>query len=101
MRRKIAKARELLPRVTVSKELLKTIAKICIDFNVDGHRADIIIETVARTNAAFEGRTRVTIDDIIEAAEMALPHRMRRQPFEEAEFSSDLLRALVKGEEGA
>lgn len=99
LRKKVEKAQSLLDKVTMPLELLKTIAKICIDFNVDGHRADIIIEAVSRTIAAFEGRTRVTIDDIIEAAELALPHRMRRQPFEEAEFSSDLLRTMVKGEQ--
>jgi len=43
-----------------------------------GHRADIMIERAARTNAAYEGRERVIEDDIIEAAELVLPHRMRK-----------------------
>jgi Mg-chelatase subunit ChlI len=97
LRVKIVKAKQLLPRVTTTRENLRTIAEICIAFNVDGHRADIMIERTARTNAAYEGRERITNDDIIEAAEMVLPHRMRKKPFEEEEFSAEQLRAVVDG----
>lgn len=97
LRVKIVKAKQLLPRVTTTRENLRTIAEICIAFNVDGHRADIMIERAARTNAAYEGRERITNDDIIEAAEMVLPHRMRKKPFEEEEFSAEQLRAVVDG----
>ncbi len=96
LRHRIEMAKKLLPKVTTPDEMMEIIAKICIDFNVDGHRADIIIERAARTNAALEGHTETTIDDVIIASEMALPHRMRKQPFEEEEFSSDMLRRLVK-----
>jgi len=97
LRSRILKAMQLLPRVTTTRDNLRTIAEICIVFNVDGHRADIMIERTARTNAAYEGRERITNDDIIEAAEMVLPHRMRKKPFEEEEFSVDQLRAVVDG----
>jgi len=92
---KIIKARRRMPRVRTPDNILKVIAKICTDFNVDGHRADMIIERVARTIAALEGRNSVIAEDVIEAAELALPHRMRRKPFEEEEFSVDLLRTMV------
>jgi magnesium chelatase subunit I len=97
LRSKIVKAMQMLPRVTTTRDNLRTIAEICIAFNVDGHRADIMIERAARTNAAYEGRERITNDDIIEASEMVLPHRMRKKPFEEEEFSVDQLRAVVDG----
>ncbi|MBN1134561.1 MAG: AAA family ATPase [Methanosarcinaceae archaeon] len=97
LRLKIVKANQLLSRVTTTRENLRTIAEICIAFNVDGHRADIMIERTARTNAAYEGRERITNDDIIEAAEMVLPHRMRKKPFEEEDFSAEQLRAVVDG----
>ncbi|MCK5661382.1 MAG: AAA family ATPase, partial [Methanosarcinales archaeon] len=93
---KIERAQQLLPTVTTSQDIIRTIAKICLEFNVDGHRADIMIERTARTNAAYEGRSTVTNDDIIEAAEMVLPHRMRKRPFEDEEFSVDQLRKIVK-----
>ena len=97
LRMRILKGMSVLPRVTTTRDNLRTIAEICIAFNVDGHRADIMIERAARTNAAYEGRERITNDDIIEAAEMVLPHRMRKKPFEEEEFSVDQLRAVVEG----
>ncbi|WP_233084089.1 ATP-binding protein [Methanococcoides orientis] len=97
LRTKIIKAKQLLGRITTTRENLRTIAQICVAFNVDGHRADIMIERTARTNAAYENRERITNDDIIEAAEMVLPHRMRKKPFEEEEFSAEQLRAVVNG----
>jgi len=96
IKERIESARKILPSVVTPPNILQLIAKICVAFNVDGHRADIIIERAARSNAAYEGRRETTIDDVILAAEMALPHRMRKQPFEEEVFSSDLLRQVVK-----
>lgn len=92
----IVKARQIMPNVITPDSVLAIITKIGIDFNIDGHRGDIIIERTARTNAAFEGRTESTPDDVILAAEMALPHRMRKQPFEEESFSAEMLRRLVR-----
>jgi len=83
LRQKIANATLLLPKVQLNDQMLDLITQICIDFAVDGHRADITMYKTACTIAAFNGRTEVTDDDIKEAAELVLPHRRRRQPFEE------------------
>jgi magnesium chelatase subunit I len=92
----IIEGRKRLPNASTQDSVLAIITRIGIDFNIDGHRGDIIIERTARTNAAFEGRTDTNPDDVILAAEMALPHRMRKQPFEEEEFSAEMLRRLVR-----
>ncbi len=97
LKARIMKAQQLLPAVTSTRENLRTIAKICVAFNVDGHRADMMIERTARTNAAYDGREQITNEDIIESAEMVLPHRMRKKPFEEEEFSVEQLKAVVNG----
>ncbi|MCK4718935.1 MAG: magnesium chelatase, partial [Thermoplasmata archaeon] len=99
VRETISSSRELLGQVTTPTRMLELISRICIDFNIDGHRGDIIIERTARTNAALEGRTEVATEDIIAAAELALPHRMRKQPFEEDDFNASLLHKLVRGYE--
>jgi len=83
LRRRIMAASELLPHVVLSNDMLDLITQICTDFGVDGHRADITIHKTACTIAAFKGRTRIMEEDVIEAAELALPHRRRRQPFDE------------------
>ncbi|HEQ79327.1 MAG TPA: magnesium chelatase [Euryarchaeota archaeon] len=96
MRRRIEQARELLPRVKTPPSVQATISRLCIDFNVDGHRADIIIERAAETNAALRLEKEASLEDVIEASQMALPHRMRKKPFEEMEFSVGMLKRLVE-----
>jgi Mg-chelatase subunit ChlI len=54
---------------------------------VDGHRADLVILKTAQANAARYGRTCITDEDILMAAELALPHRLKRTPFQQAEIS--------------
>ncbi len=77
---RILEANALYARVTVEKNMLYEIAHYCLDVGVDGHRGDIIILKTAKTLAAYEGRTQVCARDIQTAAELALPHRLRRQP---------------------
>ncbi len=80
---KIIEAQKNLPAVTISRELLFTIAEKCLDTGVDGHRGDIITQKTAKTIAAYEGRVEVLPKDIEKAARLTLPHRVRRQPFQD------------------
>ena len=50
---------------------------------MDGHRGDIIILKTAKTLAAYDGRKAVVTEDVQAAAELVLPHRIRRQPLME------------------
>lgn len=86
LRDKITKAKSLLSRVVYNRTILEKIARICIAMEVDGHRADITILKTAMTLAAFNGRTDTLESDVLEAAKLALPHRMRRRPFEDVGF---------------
>jgi Mg-chelatase subunit ChlI len=81
--RRIAQARRLLPQVAYSDEDLFTIAELTAEFEVDGHRADIVILKTALAHAAFEGRQAISERDILLAAELALPHRLKKKPFQE------------------
>jgi len=81
--RRIAQARRLLPQVTYSDADLFTIAELTAEFEVDGHRADIVILKTALAHAAFEGRRAISERDILLAAELALPHRLKKKPFQE------------------
>jgi magnesium chelatase subunit D len=95
-RRQIIAAIKLLPEVKLSDEMLDLITQICTDFAVDGHRADITMYKTACTIAAFKGRTEVTEEDIKEAAELALPHRHRRQPFEEPKVEQQQIQESIQ-----
>jgi Mg-chelatase subunit ChlI len=83
----IVRAREILNDVEYTRYDLATIANLTSSLEVDGHRADLVILKAARTHAAFEGRTAITERDILLAAELALPHRLKRTPFQEAHVS--------------
>jgi Mg-chelatase subunit ChlI len=63
---------------------------------VDGHRADLVILKAARAQAAFDGRTQITDHDITLAAELALPHRLKRGPFHDEQVNEDELGERVE-----
>jgi magnesium chelatase subunit D len=91
IRQSILNARERLPRVSFSHDLLRLITAICVDQGVDGHRADIFMLKVAQTLAAYRGREEVSPADVREAATLVLPHRLRRQPFSESAMDENRL----------
>lgn len=95
---KIMAAIALLPEVTVADEMLDVAAKISIALGVDGHRADITLIKTAMTIAAWKGRTAVTREDMKDAAYLALPHRMRRKPFEEQSLDWDKVEQVLSDE---
>jgi magnesium chelatase subunit D len=80
---RIVNAVKLLSEVKLQEDLKKLIVKICLDFGIDGHRADILMTRCSKTIAAFDNRKWVEKKDVEEAAKLIIPHRMRRQPFEE------------------
>ncbi len=99
LRDTIIRARELLPDVDIPVPLLERIVRITSALGVRTHRADIVMEKTARALAALNGRNFVTEEDVEEAALLALPHRMRQQPFErERSLSRDAIRQLLKEE---
>ena len=85
----IERARRGLDQVTHTSRDLLSIAALTSSLNVDGHRSDLVILKTARAHAAFEGRRNITDRDIALAAELALPHRIKRGPFHQAEISME------------
>ncbi|MDD1701557.1 MAG: magnesium chelatase subunit D family protein, partial [Methanoregula sp.] len=96
LRDRIVLARKLLHLVTVSDDMLRMIAQICIDMAVDGHRADITMMKTASTIAAYNNRTEVNEDDVREAAALVLSHRMRRRPFSEQQMDNQKMEQSIK-----
>lgn len=105
---KITTAKDLIKEVTYTTRDLIAIANLTASLNVDGHRADLVILKAARAQAAFDGRTKINDLDIALAAELALPHRIKRGPFQQSEVSMEQLSERIQeiqdklvGEEGA
>ncbi|NLN44017.1 MAG: putative cobaltochelatase [Methanosarcina sp.] len=84
-------AQKLISKVRISDNMLELISQICVDMGVDGHRADITMMKTSITLAAFNGRTDVLEEDVKEAAELVLSHRMRSKPFENHSDKQDKL----------
>jgi Mg-chelatase subunit ChlI len=93
---RILTAQALLPAVQISRGDMAMVAALALELGVDGHRADLAILETARTHAAWSNRTHLTTEDIRLAAELALPHRMRRQPFTEVRLDEDRMNAILE-----
>ncbi len=94
--RRIVAAQERLAHVRPSVEDLRRVAELCLQMEVQGHRADITIVETAITNAALEGRLHLTAEDLRLAAELALPHRMKRHPFEGTGLDTERLSQILE-----
>ena len=96
LRARVAAAQALLPQVVLSDALLDLISHLCCEFEVASLRADIVMHKTARAFAALDGRLQVTPDDVRAAAELVLPHRRRRKPFEQPGLDQDKLDDLMQ-----
>ncbi|MGY2117867.1 magnesium chelatase subunit D family protein [Nocardia gipuzkoensis] len=88
---RILAARDRVAQVTLDDVELRRIAALCAAFDVDGMRADLVVARTATAHAAWRGADVVTEDDVRVAAELALPHRRRRDPFDEPGISEQQL----------
>ncbi|MEU6581399.1 magnesium chelatase subunit D family protein [Nocardia sp. NPDC046763] len=88
---RILTARDRLADVGLGNVELRRIAALCASFDVDGMRADLVVARTATAHAAWRGATAVTEADVRVAAELALPHRRRRDPFDEPGISEEQL----------
>jgi magnesium chelatase subunit D len=96
LRRRLLAAQQLLPQVVLSDALLELISHLCCEFEVASLRADIVMHKTARALAALDGRLAATAADVRTAAELALPHRRRRKPFEQPGLDRDKLDQLMQ-----
>src|SRR4029077_20286067 len=89
--RRIGAARAGIGDVVLPDNELRRIAAPCAAFDVHGMRADLVVARTAVAHAAWRGVTTVEEQDIQGAAELALPHRRRRDPFDDHGIDRDQL----------
>jgi magnesium chelatase subunit I len=95
LRRRIIRAKKLLPRCKLDRDLLMRIAELCLAVEVDGHRGELTIARAARALAAFEGRVRPTLAEAERVVAMSLRHRLRRNPLESVDSGSRIEQAMA------
>jgi Mg-chelatase subunit ChlI len=77
----VAAAEDRLPRVRVPDVLYGAVGRLVVRSGVNSHRADITIVECAKALATLAGRDDVDADDVLEAAGLALGHRLAVDPF--------------------
>jgi len=82
LRDRIVSAQKLLPSVELDYELRVKISEVCSQLDVDGLRGDIVTNRAAKAYAAYNGRNKVTVDDIATIITLCLRHRLRKDPLE-------------------
>jgi len=96
LRAQLQAAQQLLSTVALDDALLDLISHLCCEFEVASLRADIVMHKASRALAALEGRNSVIPADVRGAAELVLPHRRRRKPFEQPGLDQDKLDELMQ-----
>jgi Mg-chelatase subunit ChlI len=74
-------AERLLPEVRVPGHLYPALAGLTVKAGVSSHRADVTVLECAKAAAALAGRREVAVEDVVEAASLALGHRLPVDPF--------------------
>ena len=82
LRNKIVAAQNLLPTVELDYSLRIKISEVCSQLDVDGLRGDIVTNRAAKAYAAYDNRTKVTVNDIAKIITLCLRHRLRKDPLE-------------------
>jgi len=78
LKSKINEARDLLPSVSMSDELMESVVLICSEWGVKSYRGELSTIRVSKVLAALGGRTSVTKEDVTGAALLCLDHRRER-----------------------
>ncbi|AWD20829.1 magnesium chelatase ATPase subunit I [Pseudogemmobacter blasticus] len=96
LRNQILAAREALPKLDTPNTTLHDCAALCIALGSDGLRGELTLLRAARALAAFEGAPAVARSHLRAVAPMALSHRLRRDPLDEAGSGARVARSLTE-----
>ncbi len=96
IRDQILAARERLPGLDVSDDVLADAARLCLKLGTDGLRAELTLLRAARAAAALDGDPAVGLRHVLAVAPLALRHRLRRDPLDDAGSGSRVARAIAE-----
>ena len=74
--------------------ILTDIASLCLNLGADGLRGELTLLKAARAFAAYREDTAIGRDHIRAVAAMALRHRLRRDPLDDAGSSARVARVV-------
>ena len=89
IQKRVRSAQLSLKLVEIDSQFQLKISEICSGLKIEGLRGDIVCNRAAKAMTAFEGRTKVSVDDIRRTIFLCLRHRLRRDPMESISESSE------------
>jgi magnesium chelatase subunit I len=91
----ILAARERIGAMDPAEDVLRDCAALCIELGADGLRGELTLLRAARALAAYEGPGGIDRDHLRRVAPLALGHRLRRDPLDEAGAGARVARAVA------
>ena len=96
IRKAIIAARAALTETVTPDELLEDCARLSLALGADGLRGELTLLKSARALAAYENSPKVTRAHLRRVAPLALSHRLRREPLDEAGSSTRVDRTVAE-----
>jgi magnesium chelatase subunit I len=94
IREAILTARKRLAKIKTAESVLEDCASLCSALGSDGLRGELTLLRTARALAAYEGARTVKRAHLKAVAPLALSHRLRRDPLDEAGSSTRVARTV-------
>lgn len=94
IRKRIMSARAALNEIGQPNDVLADCATLCLALGSDGLRGELTLLRAARALAAYEGDTVLSRDHLRRVAPIALSHRLRRDPLDEAGSATRVSRTV-------
>jgi magnesium chelatase subunit I len=94
LRRRIVASRKKLATVELPDRIVERAAELCMKLGTDGLRGEMTLVRAATAAAALDGSKAVKESHLITVAPMALRHRLRRDPLDEAGSTVRVKRAI-------
>ena len=94
IRERIVAARRAIAEIEANDRVLTDVAEICLALGSDGLRGELTLLKAARAYAAWRDDTAITRTHIRGVSAMALRHRLRRDPLDEAGSGTRVARVV-------
>ncbi|MEM6530994.1 MAG: magnesium chelatase ATPase subunit I [Myxococcota bacterium] len=94
IRSAIKRGQGALAEVEVPAEALRRAAELCLAMGTDGLRGELTLMRAARALAAITKKKKVTDKELRAVSAMALRHRLRRDPLDEAGSTTRVARTV-------
>lgn len=94
LRARILAARDKLADIGTPDAVLRDCSALCVALGADGLRGELTLLRAARALAAYLGNDEIERDHLRQIAPMALSHRLRRDPLDEAGSRERVMRSV-------